>query len=75
MRTRRSLRWSCGQLLRLEIDAHIIPDGYRELAEECPQWGAETESGQQHEALLGVAKIWHRAVAHLERNWDIGVAG
>ena len=47
------------------------PKEYREFAQDCLRWGAETKSDRHRQILLEMAKTWMQAALELES--DLGL--
>jgi hypothetical protein len=44
------------------------PKEYREFAEDCLRWAAETKSERHRQTLLEMAKTWMQGALEIERN-------
>jgi hypothetical protein len=44
------------------------PKEYREFAQDCLRWAAETKSESHRQTLLGMAKTWMQAALEIERS-------
>jgi hypothetical protein len=47
------------------------PKEYREFAQECLRWAAETKSERHRQVLLEMAKTWTQAALEIERSWGL----
>jgi hypothetical protein len=47
------------------------PKEYREFAQECLGWAAETKSERHRQVLLEMAKTWTQAGLEIERSWGL----
>jgi hypothetical protein len=49
----------------------VIPQKFREFAQECLRWADETKSERHRQVLLEMARTWMEAALQLERSWAL----
>jgi hypothetical protein len=47
------------------------PKEYREFAQDCLRWAAETKSERHRQILLEMAKTWMQAALEVERSLEL----